>query len=686
MPNRLATESSPYLRQHQDNPVQWWPWGAEAFAEARRLDKPVFVSIGYAACHWCHVMAHESFEDAATAALMNELFVNVKVDREERPDVDTIYMNAIHVMGEGGGWPLSAWCTPDGKPYFLGTYFPPDDRFGRPGFRKVLQAMADAWRTQRDQVLENVEALMDGLAHVDAHYRRGAIAGEVGQLATPLLIAAGRNLVQKVDPKHGGLGGAPKFPSSSSHELLGRCGRLGFGAPAREAFLLWARRMADGGIYDHLGGGFARYAVDAHWLVPHFEKMLYDNAQLLGIYGDAVAMGATELARVVPETVAWLRRELQHPAGGLWSSQDADSEGEEGKFYVWTPAQIAEVLGPVDAIQWNAAYGVTAKGNFEHGTTVLSRVTARGAASEEAALDAMRARLFEARRRRVPPATDDKVLSGWNGLAVSGLLRAWRATGDAAAHALAVQVGEFLVAEMMPPDGKRVARVWHDGKRKLDGTLDDYAFVAAAMLDLAEATGDATWWARGTTLLTTVRELFCADVDGVVVFYMNADGADGGTDLLIHRPESHHDGAIPAGAAVAVEGLLRLGLVAGDAAALALAERYLAQRLGGAASPSPFGASRLFSALDLYLHGQTLVVTEGDGRDALLTAARRAYAPTLMIAGPWASAEVRDGKTPAGATARAFVCRGQTCSAPVTTPAALHALLHPDHHQDHEDQ
>ncbi len=676
MPNRLATESSPYLRQHQDNPVEWWPWGAEAFAEAARLDKPVFVSIGYAACHWCHVMAHESFEDPATAAVMNELYVNIKIDREERPDVDTIYMNAIHVMGEGGGWPLSAWCTPDGKPFFLGTYFPPEDKHGRPSFTRVLRTMADAWQTQRANVLENVEALMDGLRHVDAHYRRGARSADPTQLGPELLIAAGRQLAQKVDPVHGGLGGAPKFPSSSSHALLGRCGRLPFGAPAREAFLLWARKMADGGIYDHLAGGFARYSVDARWLVPHFEKMLYDNAQLLGIYGDAVAMGERGLTPVITETVAWLARELQHPAGGLWSSLDADSEGEEGKFAVWTPAQVRAALGPIDAIQVCAAFGVTDHGNFEHGTTVLSRVTPRGAASDEAVLDQARARLLAARQQRVQPGTDDKVLAGWNGLAISGLLRAWAATGHAPALALAVQVGEFLVREMMPPDAKRVARVWHDGKRKLDGTLDDYAFVAAAMLDLAEATGDAAWWARGATLLTTVRELFWADEDGVSVFYMNASGADGGTDLLIHRPESHHDGAIPAGAAVAIDALLRLGEVAGDAAAHAMAERYLQERLTGAEATSPFGASTLFSALDRLVHGQTLVVSEGDGRDVLIAAARATYAPTLSIAGPWASAELLAGKVAAvDGGALAYVCRGQTCAAPERDADALVRLI-----------
>ncbi|KAB2910962.1 MAG: thioredoxin domain-containing protein, partial [Kofleriaceae bacterium] len=393
MANRLAGETSPYLLQHQDNPVDWYPWGAEAFARAQELDKPVFVSIGYAACHWCHVMAHESFENAEIARLMNELFVNVKVDREERPDVDTIYMNAIQVLGEGGGWPLSAFCLPDGRPYFLGTYFPPKDKFGRPGFIKVLKAMAQAYERERDKVMENVDGLVDGLRHVDAHYR-GAQAGDPGALVPSMIVTAGRQIAQRCDAEHGGLAGAPKFPSTSAHEILGRASRLDFGKPAREAFVLWARKMADGGIYDHLGGGFARYSVDDKWLVPHFEKMLYDNGQLLGVMADAFAMtGDRRFAEVIEETVGWLEREMSDASGGLWASLDADSEGEEGRFYVWRPEQLAEALG-IDAMHVASAYGVTEDGNFEHGTTVLSRVTPRGAESEEAHLATLRARLL----------------------------------------------------------------------------------------------------------------------------------------------------------------------------------------------------------------------------------------------------------------------------------------------------
>ncbi|HEX4418100.1 MAG TPA: thioredoxin domain-containing protein [Kofleriaceae bacterium] len=671
MPNRLAAESSPYLRQHADNPVDWWPWTQDAFAEARRLDKPVFVSIGYAACHWCHVMAHESFEDAETARLMNERFVNIKVDREERPDVDAIFMNAIQVQGEGGGWPLSAFCLPDGRPFLLGTYFPPEPRFGRPSFRELLEAMSAAYRTQRSDAEDNALALLDGLSRVDAHYRRGAQKADPRGLSPSLLIAAGRQLAERCDPKFGGMGGAPKFPSCTTHELLARASRFPHGEPAREAFDRWARGMAEGGIYDHLGGGFARYSVDARWLVPHFEKMLYDQAQLLAIFASAAAMAGPFAARateVVAETVAFLARELSDPAGGLWSSLDADSEGEEGKFYVWTPAELRAALGAANALVFAHAYGVTEGGNFE-AANVLSRVTPRTSPAEEAQLAELRGALVAARDRRVRPGTDDKVLAGWNGLAISGLCAAWRATGHAPALALATRVAGFVRDRLV--DGDRLARVYHQGATKLDGTLDDYAFVAAGCLDLAEATGDAAWWALGTRLARALRDKFVDRPDGVVVFYL----APAGDSLLVHRPESHQDGAIPAGAAIATQVLLRLGLVAGDADALALAETYLVQRLTGSTDGTAWANSGLIAALDLYLHAQVLVVTEGAGRDELLTAARRTYAPALCIAGPWASASILEGKTPDGATARAFVCTGPTCSPPVREPGALSALL-----------
>jgi uncharacterized protein YyaL (SSP411 family) len=680
MGNRLAQESSPYLRQHAENPVDWWPWGAEAFAAARAANKPVFVSIGYAACHWCHVMAHESFEHSPTAKLMNELFINVKVDREERPDVDAIFMNAIMVQGEGGGWPLSAFCLPDGRPYFLGTYFPREPRFGRPSFRELVEAMAAAYQDRRADAEDNALALIDGLQRVDAHFRKGAHGADPKGLTASLIIAAGKQLAERCDPVNGGMGGKPKFPSSSTHELLARAGRFPFGDAANQAFEKWAHGMAEGGIYDHLGGGFARYSVDEKWLVPHFEKMLYDQAQLLGIYGDVVARGgsfALVAEDVIRETVAFLGVELSDPAGGLWSSLDADSEGEEGKFYVWTPAELKQAIGTMGAVVFGAAYGVTEHGNFEHGTSILSRVTPRTSVGEEAQLTELAEKLLAARNQRIRPGTDNKVLAGWNGLAIAGLVSAWNASGHPGALELAIRVATFLRDKMI--SGGDIARVFHEGTTKaLDGTLDDYAFVADGLLRLAEATGDRAWWDLAASLVRTARAKFVAEEDGVVVMYLSPAG----DPLLVHRPESHQDGAIPSGAAVLVRALLRLGLVAGDDTALALAEKYLVQRLAAPTAPNAWVSSALLGALDLYLHGQVVVITEGEGRDALVRAVRTTYAPTACIAGPWASASVVEAKTPAAnGQARAFVCTGPTCAPPVTEPAALVTLLSPRSHE-----
>ena len=677
MANRLASEPSAYLRQHADNPVHWWPWGPEAFAEAARLGRPVFVSVGYAACHWCHVMAHESFEDGDTAALMNAHFVNVKVDREERPEVDAIYMNAIQVQGEGGGWPLSAFCMPDGRPFFLGTYFPPVPRFGRPSFRELLRMIAEAYQDKRDQLEENAAALLEGLSRTDSHYRQ--TAKHESRLEESYLVAAGRQVVERCDPKHGGLSGAPKFPSCSTLDVLARAARLGFGGPARQAFLRWCRGLCDGGIYDHLGGGWARYSVDDKWLVPHFEKMLYDQAQLLSAC--AVAHGLDDAEprwreRMI-ETVGFLARELRDPCGGLWSSLDADSEGEEGKFYVWTPAQLEAALGKRAAIVFAAAYGVTPSGTFEHGQSVLAR-SGRGSVYEEAELAQLRQRLLAARAERVRPGTDDKVLASWNGLAISGLLAAWRATGHEPALALARQVAAHLRQALW--NGETLSRIWGKGQARLAGTLEDYAFCALAMLDLAEAEvladgapgAAAAAWQLGVALVTVIRQRFVEEVDGVLVFYL----APGGDALLVHRPESHHDGAIPAAAAVAVQALLRLGLLAEDAEALALAERTLRERLGDDAGAAAFTRGTLLSALDLYLHHQIVVISEGAGRAELLVATREARVPTVWLAGPFAAPSLLQGKLPAAdGSALAYVCRGATCSAPLADPAALRAKL-----------
>ncbi len=674
MAQRLRNESSPYLRQHADNPVDWYPWGDDAFARARKEDKPVFVSIGYAACHWCHVMAHESFEDEATAALMNQHFVNVKVDREERPDVDAVYMAAIHAAGEGGGWPLSAFCDSNGRPFFLGTYFPPDQRYGRPGFKDVILTMARVFHEKREQVEDNATVLLNGLREIDLRHRAEAAARDGAPLDAAVLITSGRRLAQISDTRHGGFGTRPKFPSCSAHALLARAGRLKFGQPGREAFLKQCDGMANGGIYDHLGGGFARYSVDDQWLVPHFEKMLYDNAQLLEIYGDAFAMTQKELYRQrIVETVGWLEREMLDRSGGLYSSLDADSEGEEGKFYVFTPEQVEEVLG-AGAAELCRVYGITTRGNFEHGTSVLSRVVPIGDEASEARLSALRQTLLAARDKRVRPATDDKILAGWNGLAISGLLRAYGATGHAPARALAEQVARFLWDRMISEEGGRIARVFHDGDARLFGTIDDFAFVGRAFLDLAEVTESDDWWQRGRRLLQSIVPLFHREEEQGPVLYMVADDD---AKLLVHRPESHHDGAIPSGAAVAIDSWLRLGRVSDDRGLFERAEAYLQARVP-AGEKNPFASAHLLLAFDRYLHGAELVVSDGAGRDQLISAARREYAPTLSILGPWARGPLLTGKTAAAdGRAQAYLCKGQTCQAPTSDPAALASALAP---------
>ncbi len=667
MPNRLAGESSPYLLQHQHNPVDWYPWGEDAFARARALDKPLFVSIGYAACHWCHVMERESFEDEAIAAIMNESFINVKVDREERPDVDSIYMNAIQLTGQGGGWPLSAFCTPEGEPFYLGTYFPPDDRFGRPGFPRVLQSIATAYREDREKVDRTAGQLLEGLQHFDAQLREGT--GSIGVLRSELIADAGKWLAEHSDPEHGGIGTAPKFPSSSMHALLARASRLPGCGDARAAFFLQARCMARGGIYDHVGGGFARYSVDAAWVVPHFEKMLYDNAQLLGIYADAFSLsGSEEWKRIIESTLGWLEREMQHSCGGFYASQDADSEGEEGTFYVWRPEEVRSVLGDEQSTYFMEAFPVTEQGNFEKASTVLVRkVDPADEASEARLRDALE-KLRHARGRRVPPATDTKVLSSWNGLLLLGLVRAWESTGIERALELARDVAGFLESEMIEEEGLRLFRVWKDGRRKLDGTLEDYAFVAEGLMALAEATDEAKWWEVACRLLDSVLERFYEEVDGVGVFYMTPSDSD---EPLVHRPVSAHDNAMPAGASVAVACLLRRAFSADDERSLAIAERYLAAHAERAAA-SPFTGARLLAALDLYLHATTVVVTEGDGKDALLEALRRSHAAIRILEGSWSKPK----RVPRSEGASvAYLCRGQMCSAPIRDPQALAAEL-----------
>ncbi|MCA9727342.1 MAG: thioredoxin domain-containing protein, partial [Candidatus Eisenbacteria bacterium] len=496
--NRLIDETSPYLLQHAHNPVDWYPWGEPAFEKARAEDKPIFLSVGYAACHWCHVMEHESFEDPEIAALMNEHFVNVKVDREERPDVDDIYMAAVQMITGQGGWPMSVFLTPDLRPFYAGTYFPPDDRYGRPGFPKILQAMAHAYRERRDEVDAGATQLVAGLA------RLTETPDASGEPDRDLLRAAAEELAGSFDAVNGGFGAAPKFPHATGLQLLLRVA----GGEDRRPVEMVTRsldRMAAGGIYDHLGGGFHRYSVDARWLVPHFEKMLYDQALLVLAYVEGWQVtGNPEYARVVAETIGYVLRDLRDPAGGFYSSEDADSEGVEGKFYVWTLDEIRALLDEDEAALFLRAYDVDEVPNFEEGTILQRRLTAEQliaggyvatrATEIEAILARARAKLFAARSRRVRPGRDEKILTAWNGFMISALARAGRALDDADYREAATRAAEFVWTRVRV-DGI-LHRVHKDGRTRIPGYLEDYAAMTLAFVDLYEATFDLSWLER----------------------------------------------------------------------------------------------------------------------------------------------------------------------------------------------
>ena len=679
MPNRLASEPSPYLRQHADNPVDWYPFSVEAFTEARASDRPLLLSIGYSACHWCHVMAHESFADPVTAALMNERFVNVKVDREELPDVDQIYQRALQLQGESGGWPLTMFLTPDGVPFFGGTYFPPEDRYGRPSFRRVLLGLSNAWGQQREQVVGQAAQFAEGLQAVAAR-ELGGVATLPDGAALDGAIAA---LAARVDREHGGFGDAPKFPNASALRLLARGARRARRqARADEhgldaAFLLTLRKMAEGGLYDQAGGGFARYSTDRGWLVPHFEKMLYDNAQLLALYAEGWQRAPEPIfARAIRGTAAFLERELRAPAGGLYTALDADSDGVEGRYYVWTWDELAAALPAADLPVVERLLGARRDGNWRDphghappGANVL-HLAASADEREAARRDEVLARLFAARAGRVRPGTDDKVLAGVNGLAIGGLAEAGRALGDEDLVAAAARTAGFVLGAMRAPGG-RLLRVWsaeHGGRARLPGTLDDHAYLADGLIALYEATGEARWFDEAVALMRLSLELFWDEADAT--FYLTAaDEPD--LPRLIERPRSGHDGAVPAGASVLVERLLVVGEAMGDSRFLEVAERALRRRAARAIE-QPFAYAHLLGALDTHLEGAAQIVT---GDAALLRALAGTFVPGRLIVrpdgAPAALRELVEGKA-AGA---AYVCRARTCAAPTRDAEALRAAV-----------
>ena len=660
--NRLAGSTSPYLLQHAGNPVHWRPWGPEALAEAKSRGRPILLSVGYAACHWCHVMAHESFEDPAVAALMNALFVNVKVDREERPDVDALYMAALHAMGEQGGWPMTMFLTPDGAPFFGGTYWPPAPRWGRPSFSQVLNAVDAAWRDKR-------AALGEQSAGLVAHLAELAAPPAGADLAPADLARAAGALTRILDPVHGGLSGAPKFPNAPVFRFLWSESYRARKPALRGAVRGLLDALSAGGIYDHLGGGFARYSVDGEWRVPHFEKMLYDNAQILELLALAAAAAPTPVyAERARETFAWLTREMR--AGDAFAaSLDADSEGEEGRFYVWTADEIDAVLG-ADAAEFAAAYDVRPGGNWE-GRNVLRRLAQRGDATTEARLAASRSRLFAEREKRVRPGRDDKILADWNGLTIAALARASTVFNAPDFLAAAEAAFAFVVANLRDATGG-LLHAWRDGRAGATGLLDDYAAMARAALSLFEATGTPAYLARAEAWADDALKRF-GDGDGG--FFMSAD--DG--DRLIVRPRPPHDGATPSGASLIVEVFARLHHVGLEPRWREAAERAARRHAGSesAQAQSPL----LLAAIDLLERGGEIVVEGRFDDPRAIALAQQALAGadptviTLRLDPSLWPAGAPGGRPRLPAQPAAMLCRGQVCSLPVADAAGLRALL-----------
>jgi uncharacterized protein len=655
MANRLTEETSPYLLQHRDNPVDWYPWGAEALARARELDRPILLSVGYSACHWCHVMERESFEDGETAAYMNEHFVSVKVDREERPDVDALYMEAVQAMSGHGGWPMTVFCDPDGVPFYGGTYFPPDEGRGMPSFRMVMEAVVDAFAGRRDELRQRAAETRTRLGAIGAVEPAGEAPGaEELNLAVATLLAA-------ADEERGGFGGAPKFPPASALELL-----LARGVTEPVAHTLDA--MMAGGIYDQIGGGFARYSVDASWLVPHFEKMLYDNAQLARAYLHGwQALGHERYRRVCEETLDWALTEMRGPEGGFYSALDADSEGEEGRFYVWTPAEMETVLGE-DAAAIGAYYGVSEVGNFE-GRSIL-HLAAGAAAPEPGGLAEARRTLYEARAERVPPGLDDKRLASWNALMLAALAEAGAALERADYLKAARGCAEFILRDLRDGGG-RLLRTFNDGEGRLNAYLEDHAFLLEALLTLYEASFEQRWFDEAQALAEMMIDRFADPERGG--FYSTSNDHE----QLIARRKEIGDHPIPSGNSAAALGLLRLEALTGERRYGELAEGVL--RLFAKAAPrQPDAFAHLLRALDFQLAPTREVALVGDDLTDLTAVVRSAYRPHLVLAGGQAGAATPplladrpavDGKP------TAYVCEHFACQTPVTDAEHLANLL-----------
>ena len=675
--NRLAREKSPYLLQHQHNPVDWFAWGEEAFAKARAEHKPIFLSIGYSTCHWCHVMERESFESPALARFLNAHFVSIKVDREERPDVDKIYMTFVQAMSGQGGWPLNCFLTPDLKPFFGGTYFPPEDRHGRLSFLKVLEQIQRAWTDRHADIVASAHQLYERLEQMTAHEASGTLA-----LTSRVVAQAGQALKEGFDARHGGFGTAPKFPQPSHPQFLLRYARRCQDDEATRMVLLTCERMADGGIHDQLGGGFARYSVDERWLVPHFEKMLYDNAQLAQLYLDAfLVSGTARFASTARDILDYVLRDMTHPDGGFYSAEDADSEGKEGKFYCWTRAELAQLLAPEEfnvAVQY---FGVTEEGNFlDHSDpdplpnqNVLSLALPALPADDEPLLASAKAKMLRARAHRVRPHLDDKVLASWNGLMLGAFARASVVLGDDTYLAAAEKNLAFLQAKLWHAPSHTLHHRWRDGERDAAPLLNAYAFLLSGVLDLYEATLQPRHLDFALALAEAMLEKFYDPTHGG--FWQSAAGAP---DLIL-RVKEDYDGAEPSGNSVAILALLKLAALTGRKdfhAAAAQSLRLFAERLQQLPQAVPY----LLQALDFSLEEPRRVVIAGApaaaGTRELLRAAHRVFQPHKVILGTSGAVEEfarhlpeKDGRP------TAYVCLGATCQAPTPEPEKLHELL-----------
>ncbi len=677
--NRLQHETSPYLLQHKENPVDWYPWGPDALQAAQAADKPILLSVGYSACHWCHVMAHESFEDEATAAVMNDLFINIKVDREERPDIDDIYMQAVQAITGRGGWPMTVFLLPDGRPFYGGTYYPDKPRHGMPSFQQVLHSVHDAYANRRREVEDSADSLTDALKREVL-----GIGGEDSDLGLPLLNAALTKLRQLADRDNGGFSAAPKFPQPMTLEYLLRCYQRTGHHDVADILHLTLTRMARGGMYDQVGGGFARYSVDQIWLVPHFEKMLYDNAQLSRVYLHAWQLTDEPFYRHVAQDVYdYILREMTADAGGFYSATDADSEGEEGKFFVWTEAELEVALGD-DAELAKDYWGITEGGNFE-GKNILyiaesdediaDRHHLTPAALREK-VQAMRATLYQKRAERIPPGLDDKILASWNGMMLASLAEAARVLGRDDYRAAAIRAGEFLLNTMTADDG-RLYRTSKNGESKLNGYLEDYANVIDAYLELYQTTFDDRWFKEARRLADVVLDQFAAPEAG---FYDTSDDHE----TLVVRPRNLQDNAVPSGNTMIAKQFLRLSAYTGDSRYYDAA-RGILRLLVNAMHQYPQAFAEALNALDMMVRGLKEVALVGPLDDPatqhLLDVIRQPYRPNVITALAASDVEgettipLLNQRTMRNAEPTVYVCKNFACQMPVTTPAEVEKLL-----------